>query len=1697
MPWSNAAPGERSSTALVALAAVVALGLSACATRLLPPSADLQAPATGHVGVAVQLDGSGSAPAPRDEGLPVPVLSFEWSFRGKPAGSRASLSSAFAVAPRFVPDVAGDYVVRLVVADWSHRSAPVERTISVAADCVPRVTSVSASPAAPTAGEAVSLSAVSVSPCDGLPGAGADPLVAIAWTLEQRPPESRAVLTGADRPRPSLVPDVRGRYVVSARVTDRLGNASDASLSEARAVIDVRACGDSAPEVRSLAAVPAQPRLRAPVQLSADVVHADEAPACGQARTLWWSWSLVAAPPGSQAALNDAGARTPSFTPDLEGAYAVALEVRDERGRASARRLLELSVPACGGAVPGVAIAAPASARTGAPVQLAATVQDADAAPACGRVNGYTYSWRLVAAPVGSQAALADPGLSNPTLLPDVPGTYGLAVEVASSNGRTSATAYAAVLAGPCGAALPEAGIVAPAGARSGAPVRLSATVTDANDACATTAPFAFRWALVGRPRGSASALEGALADGASLRAATSFVPDAGGSYVAELEVTDALGRTSPRVQRTIEVADCRAPLTASIAPATGVTGSALTLQATVDDPNAPGPGSACTAPVAPYSWRWALTGQPAGSRAALANPRASSPSLVPDVAGDYRVQLLVEDAAGNVAPAAAATVRVADCSAPLVASFPAAPPWAGAPTGQPVALAVEVADPNAPSPGGCVAQTAPFSYSWTLLAAPAGSAARLQLAGTPTPVLLPDLRGTYLVSVVVQDAAGNRSAPALTTVEAADCNAPLGASIVAPAGVVTGAPVQLSAGVTDPNAGGSCTAPVDPLRWAWTLAARPPQSAAALNAPQGSAPSFTPDRPGTYTVTLQVTDAAGNRSAIVSRDLVAGDCTRPLDVSIPAQSGLRTNALVALSATAPAPQPAGGACGAAEPLRWSWRLDARPAGSAASLDDPTAATPAFVPDLPGTYLAAVTVRDALGNAGTATRALIVTGCASSGGISATVSHAPAAPEVGQPVTASAALSDANAAACGAPTAAPFGYLWTLEAPPGSSAVLSGARLAQPSFVPDVAGGPYRLRVTVTDALGASAALPAHDLSATARCAFAPSITAPGAAALTFFPVALSGAVGGACQNPVSLRWSFDAVPVGSQAQLAGADTLAPSFTPDVPNGRWTVRFTVTDRATGVQTSRTADVTSNGCGSQPPVATAGISLPFPIIRTTPQPDPNTGSSVQYLLNASPAYELQLDGTNSADPGAACAGPLSYRWIVYSRPVGSINQLQQPAAARPVFTPDAGVPGDYTFELEVSNGRFTSGPSYLRITVMDPLDDWAPGVPSGANRNVRWNDSAAEPVTGNPSLAYYQRKATGNKYDLFFTRCTAACATATATWSAPEKIDDSILDDGDAWIETAQVSLKYVQTGASAWVPAVAYRRTSSCQMYYAWRGAAGAWSTSAIENVGGGCSSIHGEIDLLLVGTNGFAGTGTPAAAYHSHVGTTRERYAICTGNCTSATSTPIWVRGDISTNGNIGHYTTTFVDPVSRLPRAAYQENASTSLYYATCAGAGGNKCDTAAFGTWTERRILDGSGGNNPTGYWNSMALDSTGKPGIAFEEQTGGSVAVRLARCTANCSDAATSSWTFSDIATGIGSPSFPKLQFDAQDRVRVSYIDAATQKLRYAVQGAGGTFQFYDIDTQVDDGHSSFILTPAGSTHVSYALTTGLKYYPFGD
>ena len=62
-------------------------------------------------------------------------LSYSWSFTSKPNGSNASLSAANSKTPTFVADVAGPYVVQLIVTDsFGLASAP--KTVTITANAV-------------------------------------------------------------------------------------------------------------------------------------------------------------------------------------------------------------------------------------------------------------------------------------------------------------------------------------------------------------------------------------------------------------------------------------------------------------------------------------------------------------------------------------------------------------------------------------------------------------------------------------------------------------------------------------------------------------------------------------------------------------------------------------------------------------------------------------------------------------------------------------------------------------------------------------------------------------------------------------------------------------------------------------------------------------------------------------------------------------------------------------------------------------------------------------------------------------------------------------------------------------------------------------------------------------------------------------------------------------------------------------------------------------------------------------------------------------------------------------------------------------------------------------------------------------------------------------------------------------------------
>jgi hypothetical protein len=83
------------------------------------PVADAGSGQTVQVGETVTLDGSGSTDVNGD------TLNYKWTLTSVPSGSSSSIADSTAMTTTFVPDVAGTYVVQLVVNDGTVDSDPV------------------------------------------------------------------------------------------------------------------------------------------------------------------------------------------------------------------------------------------------------------------------------------------------------------------------------------------------------------------------------------------------------------------------------------------------------------------------------------------------------------------------------------------------------------------------------------------------------------------------------------------------------------------------------------------------------------------------------------------------------------------------------------------------------------------------------------------------------------------------------------------------------------------------------------------------------------------------------------------------------------------------------------------------------------------------------------------------------------------------------------------------------------------------------------------------------------------------------------------------------------------------------------------------------------------------------------------------------------------------------------------------------------------------------------------------------------------------------------------------------------------------------------------------------------------------------------------------------------------------------------
>jgi hypothetical protein len=532
----------------------------------------------------------------------------------------------------------------------------------------------------------------------------------------------------------------------------------------------------------------------------------------------------------------------------------------------------------------------------------------------------------------------------------------------------------------------------------------------------------------------------------------------------------------------------------------------------------------------------------------------------------------------------------------------------------------------------------------------------------TVSPTFVPDVQGVYVVLMQISNGVGNDSSSVTITV------GPGNTPPVAVAG--PGQTVAVGATVTL-NGNGSHDADGDPLTYSWTLITRPAGSNAVLTGATTPTPTFVADKKGNFVAQLVVND--GKVNSLPDTVTISTSNTRPVANAGPNQA-IAAPGLVQLDGSASSDADG-------DPLTYRWSLTTLPSGSTAALNSTSAVRPTFTADLPGTYVAQLIVNDGTDDSNPSTVTITV-------GKGNTPPVANAGPAQTVKAGATVILNGSGSSDADGNTLA-FSWSFTSR-PTGSVATLTGPTTVSPSFVADKPGQ-YVVQLIVNDgtvnSTPSTVTISSTNTAPVANAGPNQVVTAPA-------PVQLDGSGStDADGNTLTYRWSLTSVPSGSTAVLSSTTAVKPTFTADLA-GTYIAQLIVNDGFVDSAAS-TVTITSN----QPL-----------------QPTAKAGDNQTVAKGAL----VTLDGSKSSDPQGL---PLTFKWSLTSKPVGSTAVLSNTAIANPTFTADLG--GTYVAQLIVNDGVLDSQPSSVTIKTTNTQ----PVANAGVNRFVATGATVALDGTG--------------------------------------------------------------------------------------------------------------------------------------------------------------------------------------------------------------------------------------------------------------------------------------------------------------------------------------------------------------------------------
>ena len=349
-----------------------------------PPVANAGSDQAVFVGNTVTLDGSQSFDADGD------ALIYRWSFTSIPEGSTAAFDDFTAVNPSFTIDVAGIYIVSLLVFDPGGNGAT--DTVSISTINVAPIANAGPDQSV-YLDDIVTLDASLSSDADG-------DLLNYNWSFVSTPTASTATLDDPSAISPTFDVDAPGVYIVQLIVNDGALNSAPDTVSIN--TLNVAPIANAGPDQS--------------VNLNSTVTLDASQSSDADGDTLTYSWNFTSKPASSNATLDDANSVSPTFTADVSGTYTLSLVVNDATVDSTADTITISTINAAP-----VAESGPnQSVLVGESVFLDGS-QSSDPDN-----DNLSFSWSFATKPVGSNANLDDATLPTPTFTADLAGLYTL-----------------------------------------------------------------------------------------------------------------------------------------------------------------------------------------------------------------------------------------------------------------------------------------------------------------------------------------------------------------------------------------------------------------------------------------------------------------------------------------------------------------------------------------------------------------------------------------------------------------------------------------------------------------------------------------------------------------------------------------------------------------------------------------------------------------------------------------------------------------------------------------------------------------------------------------------------------------------------------------------------------------------------------------------------------------------------------------------------------------------------------------------------------------------------------------------------------------------------------------------------------------------------------------------------------------------